>query len=674
MDYFDLDGIKNYKVAIDNRVIYQTNSYEYLFFIETREKLRHLILLLSERLNQTLIITYSEIPNKRGGRGMPIYYRDYIIVGFEREGMNLNKNVFIKCCFYFWDNHPMFYTQIDVNFKDENNPYNQYKEELNNISPFYVEVNDDFPKNWGDLLELLTPRILDLINGLEDFLDNKRITIHENNNIVSMDNKYHLNQILYGSPGTGKTYDTKELAVNIILGKENRSRKEILRLYNELQEKELIYFTTFHQSLSYEDFIEGIKPESSNGNIIYEVKDGILKQIVNKALSNYENAKAGNSDKIPFEEAFEKLKNEWEENPDLKFPLTLKGYDYTIIGFTNSSIQFKKASGGIGHTLSINTLRELYYGKVYNFKQGVGIYYPSILNKLNEYKQEVKEVKKNKNFVLIIDEINRGNISSIFGELITLIEEDKRKGNDEEIEIILPYSNEKFSIPNNIYIIGTMNTADRSVEALDTALRRRFSFTEMKSKPELLQSHFMLYNQLWKYIGFDWHDEKWINVEKDFKELFGLSKEWDTDDGKFWNTFMKEGYNLYGHSEQLKKYILDNFNLSQMLDAINKRIELLINKDHQIGHSYFINIESLEDLKVTFKNKVIPLLEEYFFGDFGKIGLVLGNEFIQKVDDKQKVEFANFDHEDNQTLREKPIYIFTNSEDWTLDSFKSIYS
>lgn len=665
MDYFDLDGIKKYKIAIDNKLVYQANSFEQLFFLETREKLKYLVSLLSKRLNQTLKVTYSEIPNKRGGRAMPIYYRDYIIIGFEKEGMNLNKNVFIKCCFYFWESTPMFYTQIDVNFKDENNPYNQDKEELNDINPYYVEVDGIFPKNWENLLDLLSPKVSELINGLEVFLINKENNTSKNNNVKSMDNKHYLNQILYGSPGTGKTYNTKELAVNIILGEKDRNREEILKLYNELQEKRQIYFTTFHQSMSYEDFIEGIKPDNSDGEITYEVKDGIFKQICNEA--KYQPG-------ITFEEAYKKILVDINNN-DGYIQLKTKTNKVFHVGINkNGNLKLytnEKLDKPQGVLTKDNLVKQINGEHVF---EGWESYFNGVLDELKKNGFSSTTIDEAKKYVLIIDEINRGNISSIFGELITLIEEDKRKGNKEEIEVVLPYSNDKFSVPNNIYIIGTMNTADRSVEALDTALRRRFSFAEMKSKPELLQSHFILYNQLWKYNSSDWHDENWVSAEKNYKELFGLSNEWDIDDGKFWNTFTREGYNLSKHSELLRPYILNYFDLAKMLETINKRIELLIDKDHQIGHSYFINVESVNDLKEIFMNKVIPLLEEYFFGDFGKIGLVLGNEFIQKIDDKYKIQFANFDHEDNQTLREKPIYNFTNFEDWTLESFKSIYS
>jgi len=205
-----------------------------------------------------------------------------------------------------------------------------------------------------------------------------------------------------------------------------------------------------------------------------------------------------------------------------------------------------------------------------------------------------KDVKtKKKNFVLIIDEINRGNVSQIFGELITLIEEDKREGNRNEMSVTLPYSKEKFSVPSNLFIIGTMNTADRSVEALDTALRRRFSFVEM---PPI--------------------------------------------------------YNL----PELEMMVLNN-KLSDLLFTINKRIEKLLGKDNLIGHAYFMDVHGEDDLKSVFQDKIIPLLQEYFFGDYSKIGLVLGKGFIELKEIKPSRDFfADFHHDSKDELLERPTW------------------
>ena len=449
-----------------------------------------------------------------------------------------------------------------------------------------------------------------------------------------------LNQILFGAPGTGKTYHTKKIAVEIIKkngkvsieeiinGKKekDRSREEINKEYEELIKAGQIVFTTFHQSLSYEDFIEGIKPKiTEGGNVAYEVKDGIFKQLCSRAIEQ----KPKNSDIeiYDFDKGWNDLIAEVEQNllsdSMLLLPILTQDKGVYVTEITdngNLKIKPKNSRLDIDYIVSYNRTKKLQeafpdLSVVHNidkeFRSVIGgsnsSAYWAVLNYINnKIKENNKEIdfEETKNHVFIIDEINRGNVSAIFGELITLLEEDKRKGNPEHTEAVLPYSGDNFSVPNNVYIIGTMNTADRSVEALDTALRRRFSFVEMQPNPEILS------------------------------EVEGVE-------------------------------------LSKLLETINRRIELLIDKYHQIGHSYFIGIENLDGLKRTFKDKIIPLLEEYFYGDFGKVGLVLGEKFIKQTKYEEKV-FAEFPYE-KDFLEDKKIYHITSSESWKVDAFKSIY-
>lgn len=407
-----------------------------------------------------------------------------------------------------------------------------------------------------------------------------------------------LNQILFGAPGTGKTYHTKKMAVEIINGKKARTREEINKEYKELIEAGQIVFTTFHQSLSYEDFIEGIKPETIDGNVTYEVKDGIFKSICKNAFS-----KEITSDN--FEVVYQKLLDEIDNSVDNKLVLEtlVHAKEFTIYKNSKNNIRFHSNTEKAYEAVIKKEVLEHYLktGEALDWAPYTKSVANYIIEKYNYIQNEAIEPKKH---VLIIDEINRGNVSAIFGELITLLEEDKRKGNPEHTEAKLPYSADNFSVPNNVYIIGTMNTADRSVEALDTALRRRFSFVEMQPNPNI------------------------------------LSKVGEVD-------------------------------LSKLLETINQRIEVLIDKDHQIGHSYFIGIQNIDDLKRTFKDKIIPLLEEYFYGDFGKIGLVLGGAFIEPVENKTTFP-KNFEYEKN-FLEDKKIYHITPSKDWDDEAFRSIY-
>lgn len=459
-----------------------------------------------------------------------------------------------------------------------------------------------------------------------------------------------LNQILYGPPGTGKTYQSINKAIAIIEPDFDleQDRQEIKFKFDELLEAGQIFFTTFHQSMNYEDFIEGIKPikpASQDSPLNYKIEDGIFKKIVKNAMSDY-------------------LDIEIEDNPEDSFDQLYDGFVKGILPFVGKREAIFETKRGVGmmlvdanevsiqvkylwsskektsegqHIFSVtkeklkrvsvaglipskdtNLMKELHpivghihcelfgvYKSFYDFVTTNKVELETInYNSADLTYEEVKEqfdlLDKDtldtipvNNYVLIIDEINRGNVSQIFGELITLIEDNKRIGEEEAIEVILPYSKEKFGVPANLYIVGTMNTADRSVEALDAALRRRFSFEEMPP-----------------------------------------------------NYFLPElDYDLYG------------FNASLILQTINKRIEKLIDRDHAIGHSYFIGKNQYTIVTSFYKN-IIPLLQEYFFGDYGKIGLVLGSGFIEvkPEDESNEYFFAHFENENANDYTDKIIY------------------
>jgi 5-methylcytosine-specific restriction protein B len=452
---------------------------------------------------------------------------------------------------------------------------------------------------------------------------------------VEADNS--LNTILYGPPGSGKTYEVIEKAVKIIEGEQvdtrPTDRAEIVKRYNNYKEKGQIEFITFHQSYSYEEFVEGLRPvQDENNQISYEVEDGILKRICDKARvktsagpSKYDfdenkikffKMSLGNTqtdgDEI-FEyciqnnvigmgydgeadytgaktkEDVEKLYNEkhtdqrqFSINAMSRFRLWMNIDDIVIVSQGNRKVQ---AIGRITGDYFFDDKREIRFrhyrnvewlyrdtiipveqimkGKVFS-QQTIYEFYTKDLN-LNYIRSILSAEEDDETprpHVLIIDEINRGNISKIFGELITLIEDDKRLGAPNELSVTLPYSKKAFGVPANLYILGTMNTADRSIALLDTALRRRFTFKEMMPDIDVLR-------------------------EKSLED--------------------------------------EDIDMARLLETINDRIEYLYDRDHTIGHAYFINLKSFEELRATFRNKIFPLLQEYFYNDWEKIALVLND-------------------------------------------------
>ena len=460
--------------------------------------------------------------------------------------------------------------------------------------------------------------------------------------------KMALNTIMYGPPGTGKTYNTIEKAIALAnptysfpkSGDKIKDREEVKKEFDRLKKLGQVYFTTFHQSLSYEDFIEGIKPLSPQPGepLKYDIIPGLFKQACAMAAHNCYNAyvKSNKSNTTyTFDDLYDAFIAHVESLMASGTPpvyKTIQGRDVEIKEINSNDSIIARAKDSIAKRsapLTKENIQKLYdtfdsideINDLDQVRQAVQITpriteFYAVFGGLKAFEKTfvpnpeyIKESSESENIdieqiqkkfdegvyndamiaygnkaqpvVFVIDEINRGNVSQIFGELITLIEDDKRAGRPEALEAKLPYSKKSFSVPANLYIVGTMNTADRSVEALDTALRRRFAFEEKMPEPKLL-----------------------------IENVSGIA-------------------------------------LHSLLTKINERIELLLDRDHTIGHSYFINVKDEVELKLAFKNKILPLLQEYFYGDYGKVGLVLGGGFVAENKPKNTA-FAKFNYPGNE--------------------------
>ncbi|MCC4585941.1 AAA family ATPase [Xanthomonas sp. NCPPB 1067] len=461
-----------------------------------------------------------------------------------------------------------------------------------------------------------------------------------------------LNQILYGPPGTGKTYATVDKALTIIEPGFTGSREERKRKFDAYVAAEQIKFVTFHQSFSYEDFVEGIRARTNEATheIEYAVEDGVFKQLCNAARRRVVQSTSKPIDlegrriwKISLGEAgieevvyedcvrqglaligfgadvdysgvrtrddiAQRYRQSIPERNASDYPVTalnifirqVKIGDLFVV--TQGNLRFRAIGEITSEYLHVPRENDSYsQGRKVNWLRvyDAGLPYAELmenrfsqmtiyelrpgsinLDKLAKLLAPAEEAHDHAPRVLIIDEINRGNISRVFGELISLIEESKRAGKSEALEATLPYSQEKFSVPDNVYLLGTMNTADRSLAGLDVALRRRFVFEEMPPRPDLLGT-------------------------------------------------------------------VSGIDLRQLLTVINSRIEVLLGRDHLLGHAYFIDIQSLDELKSVFRRQVLPLLQEYFFEDWEKIALVLNDprkakarQFLSKLAHDERALFG----------------------------------
>ena len=484
------------------------------------------------------------------------------------------------------------------NIKSKN--ISQIQKELLKNKPSYMDFYEYSSLLWNQYAKE-NKSTHDILNNS----DNEGYKMTDNDKKLT----YPLNQILYGPPGTGKTYSVVRKALEIIEGNASNDRYK----FKEYVEKGQIKFITFHQSYGYEEFVEGIKAETKNDNVSYRIEDGAFKRICKRA----------NGDKILLKDVKEELieddfKKLYENYVD-KLPLFSNNtygkiletptdkQPFYLYKSNQFSILIKPQNSNDPKTISCDKLiKDIFYNDSY----GMPSYEPVIIQDiLSQEYESYKTNHINKNYILIIDEINRGNISKIFGELITLIEPSKRLGADDEIMVELPYSKEKFGVPSNLYIIGTMNTADRSIALMDTALRRRFEFVEMMPEYDNLNE---------------------INIE--------------------------------------------DINIGKMLKTINERIEYLYDRDHTIGHAYFINVSDLKTLANVFKNKILPLLQEYFYDDWEKIRLVLGDsQFIKEKKPANALFKSGTDYINDKILYEIDKEAFYDKQNY-LKIYNSISS
>lgn len=443
---------------------------------------------------------------------------------------------------------------------------------------------------------------------------------------------HRLNTILYGPPGTGKTYATFQRSVEICDHPEDGlTPAEIHARYSELVEEGRVEFITFHQSYGYEEFVEGLRPETDGDGSGFRlaVRDGVLKRVSERARSAPV-AHPGQRRffKVSFweQEVFDECMKDgcvrFNGHSDTDFSDPRYGEYGAVMKRIRELYPDSPRPNLWFDSIGVGQLRgEVKRGDIVVVQEGLRTYravgevvgdyafdprssrhpwphrravrwlwkaaenarpvanfqdrnfgplpihsiYPDRPEGLLKYLgQEVETVP----YVLVIDEINRANISKVLGELITLLEEDKREGAKNEIKLTLPHSNEPFTLPSNLHLLGTMNTADRSIALLDTALRRRFVFEEITPDPSLLE-------EAGKDTGVD---------------------------------------------------------LPAVLQAMNERLEWLRGRDHLIGHAWFRATESREAVDEVMRRKVIPLIAEYFYDDWEKVQAVLGgtDAFVQR--------------------------------------------
>lgn len=618
------------------------------FLLEYRDKNPGFTFSLRERDS-------AQSKEKRLENGQWFQGSNYIYVPLFKKGDSSRKIKTIGYVLRFKESGEIDNNYIEISFKtgvDAKNEIEFHKElaqsinlmlNENNHGTLFYENKDDYLKNLEYYVTNFRSKAIEL---LDKYNIRNKYLIEEKNFNKNLDRIYKiknepnspldeyiiennisnsnssLNQILFGPPGTGKTYYLLE---NVIPAFKQKSVSKSLEIIESEIISELPWWKIFAlvllekgeqtvPQIKLHEFVKYKLAVSNTKNIDQTVWGQLSLHTIKESTSVEYGSRIGSlifdkkEDSIwfiakPNDPAVSELKELISEINNNEDRTTKEINNYKFITF-HQSTSYETFVEGIMPVLSEETKDEK-NEIIYEVRKGA--FYKACdeaaklagflgLNDCIEHSKEerIKKFKTAKPYALLIDEINRGNISAILGELITLIEEDKRLTKN-EIIVELPYSGNPFAVPPNLHIIGTMNTADRSVEALDTALRRRFSFTEMPARYDL------------------------ADLDYEFAGAKGF----------------------------------------EILKKINKRIEKLLDRDHLIGHSYFLLSEEEKQqaetkLMDSFYCNIIPLLQEYFFGDYAKIGAVLGSGFVYTENENDHVDFAT-DYE-NEDYAEKKIY------------------
>jgi hypothetical protein len=597
-DYFNLDGFNLY--VHDFGKEYDEKSPAANWFKDTRLKLEYMVQVLKTRLEENISINYSERPRGMAGPGIFVL-KNYVLSGFSPDNLFPDGELFIKLAFHELGKSPTFDIELDINYKLENKPFKDEIEEIKVSTRKRIPVNYDFPKDWDTLILAVQDHVKYLIEEFRKMAQRKSLTILTETRsatpVLTPPKMNPLNIILYGPPGTGKTYHMLEMIEKMRLIESEVGPQPLEPFVNNIKWWQVIALALIefknakvgvlqnHELIQAKFRTSNVKNRGARiwstlqihtvvdcPNVEYANRNGI--QLFYKEadstwrLNNIDETKEVLSDLVY---SYNVLKRDFKNDGIVKKKYSFitchqsLGYEDFIEGIKPIMVSEMEDDNDV---LSYEVKSGLFYKACEQAASLAG--YENLEACLADSKEgraaKFAEARNNKNlFVFFMDEINRCNVASVFGELITLIEADKRLGALHEIaDIELPYSKKKFGVPLNLMIVGTMNTADRSVESLDTALRRRFDFDPKLPNPELLKDN------------------------------------------------MKE------------------INLSDLLKKINLRLETLLDKDHTIGHAWFWDVKDLNGLRSVFSNKILPLLQEYFYNDYEKIALILGDKFVKE--------------------------------------------